>query len=458
MSENNRGILLDRISMPNAVPLFSAFGLVTVLITFTFASCLNPVSASAITTNSPNSSLVVTLPEVISLRLLDSTASSDINNLVMNINPTPNGAFTKGSLIADVSTSNATGYKLYMTSTGKDHSTPTPAYTTDLVNTNSAVDPSVGTIPTLALNSSITESEFKVSNSTYTNKWGYSLNGLLIDSNNNISENTNPSSITYTNVPANGTNDQIQEKSVPAEHGRTPITFGVNATSGKASGTYKNIIEITAIANPIPYNYSLLFDQNTANLTVDMPEDMMVNSIASSHTFTIPSNAPISAANFKEWNMEADGSGTSYNPGDDVTLAVDSVDPTATNKTLYADWYSCDAPAGGFCDTNGHVWTGVIKTSTWDNIGSPCPSGFHVPTKNDYFTFLGTSAEWQVSANLTNVGKAAAYLGISGDGIVWSSTVWPNSANVYSMRIQSNTVAFVNVNAKTHTYPVICTK
>ena len=422
MSENNRGILLDRISMPNAVLLFSAFSLVTVLATFTFASCLNPASASATTTNSPNSSLVVTLPEIISLRLLDSTASSDINNLVMNINPTPNGAFTKGSLIADVSTSNATGYKLYMTSTGKDHSTPTPAYTTDLVNTNSAVDPSVGTIPTLALNSSITESEFKVSNSTYTNKWGYSLNGLLIDSNNNISENTNPSSITYTNVPANGTNDQIQEKNVPAEHGRTPITFGVNATSGKASGTYKNVIEITAIANPLPVDYALVFDQNTADTVTNMPADLSATSVASSYTFTIPNTIPKRDAYFfNGWNTEPDNSGDSYAANDSIALTADSSNPSPTSETLYGVWESVVA-----FTANNKTWTKILGQATFYDAASLCPTGYHIPTKDEYVALIGAgSAGTWVSTNLYNVwGRPSRKL-------IWASDIYSSSYIAY---------------------------
>ncbi|MBR2588868.1 hypothetical protein IKE84_00790, partial [Candidatus Saccharibacteria bacterium] len=147
------------------------------------ASISNIPSASATTDSSASSDVTVTLSDIIALRILDSTASSEISSLVLSLTPTPNGVFTKGSFNVEGSTSNVTGYKLYMTSIGTnpvsndsnsgdsgDNSggdSTTATYTTDLVNTDSSVTGDTGLIPTLVLPSgvdTITEAEFRVSN------------------------------------------------------------------------------------------------------------------------------------------------------------------------------------------------------------------------------------------------------------------------------------------------------
>lgn len=452
---NQEETLFDKVSIPKAVPIFSIFCLITLATILTFASTMNPSSVSA-ATNSPNSQVIVNLPEIINLHILDSTASSDINNLAMSINPTPNGAFTKGSLIADVSTSNATGYKLYMTSAGKDHGTPTPAYTTDLVNTDGAVDPNVGTIPTLAIDSSITESEFKVSNSAYINKWGYSLNGLLIDSSNNITENTNSSDITYTDVPANGVNDQIQEKNAPTDHGRTPITFGANVTSGKASGTYKNTIEITAIANPLPVDYVLLFDQNTADAVTNMPSDMSASSVASSYTFTVPDTIPKRDAYFfNGWNTKSDNTGTPYAANDSITLTADSSNPNPTSETLYGVWESMVA-----FTANNKTWTKVLGQATFSNASSLCPTGYHIPTKSELLNLIGASRDnvWVSNSRVTDLYNQ--WPQVSGTAI-WSSEIYYVNGAAYSYwdLYLNNGQAIVTSNRSSETnYFVACVK
>ena len=377
-------------------------------------SALAIASASASTTNSNESEVSVTLPEVINLRILNNAATSEIDNLIIGLNPTPNGAFTKDTFIAEASTSNSTGYTLYMTSTGKDHNN---AYTTSLVNTDSSIDPSLGVVPTLPANSTITESDFRASNSTYKNKWGYSLNSVNVTSSTNngtttntLTNVTNSNTITYADVPANGVSREIDEKTIATDHGLTPVTIGANVSSATPSGTYKNTLELTAIANPIPVEYSLTFNKNPNN---NVPESSIENmpttnpmtgsSLASSYDFTIPSTAPTTSTTgyvFKEWNTKADGTGTPYNPG--ATYTALAGDPDTENANLYAIWsqhtyevtYNCNGGTG--CPTDYSITTG--DSSVVYNIPST------VPSKTNYkFTgYLGSdSTTYQPGGSIT---------------------------------------------------------
>ena len=341
------GYLLKRFSILSAIPVLSLLGITTVITSLTLTSISASSSVSATTgTTSATSQVSVTLPEIINLRILDSTATSELDNLVLNITPTPNGAFTKGSFIAEASTSNATGYRLYLTSIGRDHSTPTPAYTTALINTDSAVESSVGTIPTLTSGSSITEAEFRVRNSNYRNRWGYSLAALDV---------TDTSAITYADIPANTENRQIDNKNAATEHGQTPVTIGTNVSSAIASGTYRNELELTAVANPLVIDYQLSFNPNIdgaggegsgTDVATGMPESMTATTVASSYMFSIPQTKP-TRPNYGiiGWSTEPDtraGSGSGpdglYVYGDKITVNADDSTPGSTNVTLYAIW------------------------------------------------------------------------------------------------------------------------
>ena len=264
-------------------------------------------------------------------------------------------------------------------------------YTTDLVNIDSSVPSDIGLIPTLNTNTTITEAEFRVRNSNYRNRWGYSLNGLTVSSNtdsstgevtNTITENTDTSTISYHDIPANSEQRMIDEKETESDKGLTPITIGVNATSGLASGTYKNTLEFTAIANPIPVEYSLAFNQNTTDTVFDMPTENPIteSSVAGSVTFTIPDYSPNRVGyKFKGWNTAADGSGDTYNMGESYQIMLDDTKPSSSKATLYAIWaklynynitYSCNS--GSSCPANS---TFVAEETSYEyNIPSTLPT------------------------------------------------------------------------------------
>ena len=208
-------------------------------------------STNSASSTSPSSQVNVDLVNGIAIRILDSSATSEIDNLNLNIDPVPGGSFTSGNFNVEVSTSNKTGYKLYMNSSTSS---------TALIN---QVDSSF-TIPSLS--SATTSSSFA------TNTWGYSLD----------STNYNP-------IPANGDPDQVKYTSTPAASDLTPVTIGMNVDMSKASGIYKNQLTFTAVAEAIPISYTLSFDANTG---ASAPSSIVKSATSGSATFTIPDHTP----------------------------------------------------------------------------------------------------------------------------------------------------------------------
>ena len=309
-----------------------------------FLALSNPGSVSAVDTSvtSPGSQISVTLPDIIALRVMNKQNTQEITSLALDLMPTPNGAFTKDSMLAEVSTSNVSGYKLYVSTIGQDHE---DNYTNALINQDSSIAPSVGTIPTLPQNVSVTEAAYRASGSPYRGTWGYSTNGLTITPGSTeadpptITEVTDTSAITYSFFPVQGDSAMLKSTAVSVSKELTPVTVGINATSSVSAGTYANIVEYTATANPAPTDYTIDFD---ANVTIEnMPNKIVISSLSPTQDVVLPSTAPTRAGfAFKGWNTSADGTGTMYQPGDTVHLEADDQDPSASNITLYAIWGS----------------------------------------------------------------------------------------------------------------------
>ena len=312
-------------------------------------------------TASDTTLVTLNLTSNISIRTLDSAASSEISALNLELTPTPSGKFVKNTSIVDVATSNATGYTLYMTSNFLDPRTSTPSspvYTTDMIHNDSNVAYTIPTIdPTASgdsLATTITEADFSAASTTsspnpYVDRWGYSLNAISITDSSatgsttpTITPITTPATIDYSPIPAHTGEDTINDTvSTAMEHSYTPVTVGVNVDTNIASGTYSNDLYFTAIANALPTLFTLNFNGNTTDTVTDLPNPMTHSTVAAQYTFTIPSTIPTTSAEgyvLKEWNTKADGTGTAYQPGDNFTIVADSslIDPG--ERTLYAIW------------------------------------------------------------------------------------------------------------------------
>ncbi|MBO7699291.1 hypothetical protein J6S39_01215, partial [Candidatus Saccharibacteria bacterium] len=201
----------------------------------------------------------LTLGNSISVRILDSTATSDLSLLSFDLTPTAAGVTSTKRAIVDVSTSNITGYKLYVEANGKDHNNQ---YTTDLVQGDTA-DSHV--IPT------------STSTSSNKNFWNY----------------VNPATSTATVVPAHGNPDQIGMLMSPTTSTKANVDINVGVDTTITAGSYTNQLLFTAIANAESIDYTLYFDKNApSGVDPSDIENFPVNQTASasapSYTFTLP--------------------------------------------------------------------------------------------------------------------------------------------------------------------------
>lgn len=309
--------------------------------------------SSPVTDDNPSEVIVNVSGNGIAMQVLDATATNAIDHLNLDLSPSPTGVFNKTTAIIEVGTTNPTGYTLTMISDYQDHSS---TYTNDLVYTTSGVNDVISSIIP-ASGDSITESQFSVANSSYMNNWGYSLNSATVTvtevggvSTVTVTNNADPSTITYKAVPAHGGTAATLRDDVTTATGAsyTPITIGTNVNTAIRSGTYSNRLLFTATANPQNVTYTLNYDGNGgANTVTNLPTTDTKTVMAQQGSFTISSTVPVNSGSltFKGWSTSSDsdagsGSGTNglYVGGDTFTIIADDSDPTSTTKTLYARW------------------------------------------------------------------------------------------------------------------------
>ena len=167
---------------------------------------LSLTPAHAVDSATASTDVTLNLGAAISVRILDSTASQEISLLSFDLTPTSTGVTSTKTAVVDVSTSNVTGYKLYVEANGKDHNNN---YTTDLVQ---ADQDDSHVIPT--------------STSTATNKnfWNY----------------VNPSLGSTSVIPAHGTPDKINQEFTPTDSTKTNIAVNIGVDTTITAGTYNN--------------------------------------------------------------------------------------------------------------------------------------------------------------------------------------------------------------------------
>ena len=219
------------------------------------------------------------------------------------------------SNIIDVSagSNNPNGYKLYATVGNESH-----AYT-DLRISSSDSD---------HVFTSITNATTDLANFS-DNKWGYAYS---IDSGNSwINGNYDESTSGYGILPLyNTTGVKLAETSDSAGTSNLKFKIGAKASNTQASGTYKNIINFSGVANIVTTNYTIDFIDDDGEVTT-MPTDE--SGTTANAILTIPSQTPTrSGLNFIGWCTETPlGShcpGNIYRPGESVILADPSSNPT----------------------------------------------------------------------------------------------------------------------------------
>ncbi len=277
-------------------------------------------SSSASAESVGSSTLSVRVKDVIAIRILDDTGTSSISTLGIDIAPTPNGSTVTKNAIVDVATSNETGYTLYMDSDYKEDGTSsstTPEtqfnYTTDLIHT----DPTV----TVTIPSSVPSS------SSDTNFWNYTTSW-----NDTIGTGSNTTTLTgstpATVIPTHGTPDTIRDDvTEPSDSSMTTIGINVNVDNDIPSGTYKNKLVFTAVANELPpalpdfWTIATMQEMTpevcasvyTPNNTVSMTDEYIIDksrALAGDYTVTSDNSSPLVPEVTLLDDRDADGTGT----------------------------------------------------------------------------------------------------------------------------------------------------
>ena len=284
-----------------AVTLFSVASLI-------FVTSLLAFSIVISTPTSANSRIKVDLDNGIALRILDKTGTTEISDLAISLEATPTGAFAARNLNVEVSSSNPGGYRLFMSTD----------YQNGTENTNALVNTEDGsyTIPTLYAD--VTKADFSAGNNQYVNHWGYSLDDA-----------------TYKALPTFHTNNLIKATSTEANAEKVPVYFGANANMAIHSGTYRNQVVFSALANPNPTEYTLYFDPGTTDTVTGLPETMTSTEQSAQHTFTIPSTVPARVGYAFQGYLD-EATGTTYQPGS--TITIQGNEQFIGSATLTAKW------------------------------------------------------------------------------------------------------------------------
>ena len=264
----------------------------------------------------------------ISLSLLDSNSLDEISQLDFRIAQSENGNSVTKRIIAQISTANITGYKLYMESDFQLND----SYITDLVNVDGETS---SIIPTSVLPSTL--------------YWNY----------------TNPLEGVRATIPSHGNPDIVAQSSSVADSVKVPIDINVSVDDSIVTGDYKNSLLFTAITNPNEVNYSISF--NTDGGTPEIAT-ITESAMAGVYSITIPETVPTKEGYvFQYWLDKT--SDTTYSPGDVVAIYSDenlegSVSLTAIYRqesTLYT--LTIDANGGTYGGESSYTITGYSGDS-----------------------------------------------------------------------------------------------
>lgn len=376
--------------------------------------------------NSASTEITVNINDAISIRTLEKTASTEISKLDLELIPTPRGRFVKNTTQVDVSTTNSTGYKLYMASSYPNPHTSTtenPVYTTNMIHANADVADTVSNLSSI----DVAEGTFSAQYSNpYLDQWGYSLSEYDVAG-------------IYNPLPEYNSAILIRGDVASAvEHSYTPVTIGADVDTNIVAGTYTNNLMFSAIANPPYVDYSLIFNANTDGAGGDdksatnLPDDITERVMATSYSISVPDNIPTRENHvFRGWNTKPDGTGMSYVAGDKYSFSIeDGPNPDIANVTgrLYATW-------AGQYDVALDQQDGAGGTNSISAIYGEALPNITVPSRTGY-KFAGYYAA--TSGDGTQYYDADG-LGIRNWDIEHATTLYAKwTANTYYIKFNGN--------------------
>ena len=304
-----------------------------------------------------SSTFSVEVKDVISVRVLDGTATSQIAELNVNIAPTPQGSTVTQNAIVDVATSNRTGYTLYMASDYQDNNNN---YTTALINVDPTVD---ATIPT--------------STSAVSNFWNYTVGA------------SSPIAI-----PAHGAPDTIRDDvSEPTESSLTTVGISVNVDNDTPSGTYRNKLMFTATANYVPPELPDFWNITTMQ---EMTPEVCASVYTPNNTVSVTDENIITKARALAREYTANSDGTSSQVPETTLLDDRDADGTGTKKS-----YKVRKLADGNC------W--MVENLEYDLVGLYNNGKRGIGSKNDGSTFEMTDANLASGVTYYDVTTENAY-------------------------------------------------
>ncbi len=381
--------------------LMSTFGGLTAIFAAAFMfSSIVPATTFADDLPSASSDLdvAVSVTPVISIRTLDSTATSPISSLDFNILPSAAGTRTTQTTVVDVSTSNVSGYNLLMQSDYQNGAN----YTTDLVH----ADPTIAATTAGQIPTATTATVSATSYWNYSKSWNETLGptGNTSDfSSSSIATSAKDNQL----IPAHGTPATIRnDVDIATASSKTNIDVNINIATDKTAGSYKNRLLFTAIANPIPVDYTLTFNKNTEDTVDNLPAPITDTNVATSHAFTIPDTANMTRSGYAlvGWSEDPNtrqGTGTGpdglYVTGDTFTVIAD--DPSQPDysqhgvgsATLYAVW-EVAWTSTAISVPGTYLATGAVNPNRQVTIVTTLDSGVSASDLGTIGVTLGSSA------------------------------------------------------------------
>ena len=341
------------------------------------------------------------------------------DNISADVNPMANNGFAEGTAgQVEVSTNNQAGYTLSIKA--KDG--------TELKNGSNVLN---------SISTNLTADQYK--NGEYYNTWGFKPDVV------NSLANTN-----Y--IPSPSTSGIVLAKS--NTNSLLPETFNLaiatKVSQDAVAGNYSNSFVLTATGNEARYN--ITFDNNGGT---GGPQAAQTGLIGDNLEVQIESETPsMSGKDFLGWctkKPKEDGSctGVIVQPAGcfplckcdlDITLyamygkktggSTGGIGGDGTNGTACSTsgkngfWY------GGLCWMDSDIKLSYASTWTWENAKTACPSGWRLPSRD----------EFQVLLNNAGNGGKIYDLGWTSGSYYWSSTE-KSSIEAYVLQVSSTNAA-----------------
>ena len=247
-------------------------------------------------------------------------------------------------------------------------------------------------------------------------------------------------------IPAHSVPDKIDERFSRAEGAKTNVDITVAIDTTVEIGGYKNQLLFTAIANPNPITYSLIYEGNLPSGSSlsdleGLPENESFETVATTYTFTIPDAAPTLRGYSFENYLGSDNN--THNPGESVTLGSEN-----PRLVLLANWGVESFPLT--VNPNGGIWNDDVSPQTFIQeygstraIGDPSAGSRYTISYDDNgqgatFSDEPTSVsrgftQW----TLTGVGSFAGGVYTFSDGAGTLTANYNSESNVFKLPVIS---------------------